>query len=246
MQYPVQNLSVGPRTAPLEWLLMRIDSPLYRLMNARWFRYAGGSLAGLAVILMVVGSAIVAKEARTTQPLVSITSRQVPAAKHTLARSDSELVQSPRISHSRETASSATKPALPKLDTSDRRWFNGRPIRPSKVVWMQVTAYSPGPESCAPFADGKTATLHSVFTNAMKLVAADTSILPFGSLVSVPGYDQQRVVPVLDRGAAIKGMELDVLFPTAQEARSWGVQRLPVVIWEYADGKPLDDPRDFR
>lgn len=126
------------------------------------------------------------------------------------------------------------------------RWFDGRPVRPSHVMWMTVTAYTPGPESCWPFDDGMTATLHSVSTNAGRLVAADTSVLAFGSLVSVPGYDDGRVVPVLDRGGKIRGQRLDLLMDTVEQARAWGVRRIPVVVWEYADGAPATDPRTVR
>lgn len=126
------------------------------------------------------------------------------------------------------------------------RWFNGRPIRPSHVRWMTVTAYTPGPESCAPSDDGITATLHSVSTNAGAMVAADTSVLPFGSLVSIEGYDDARVVPVLDRGGKIRGARLDVLMNSVEEARHWGVRKIPVVVWEYADGDPPTDPRRVR
>mgnify|MGYP000333116534 CR=1 FL=1 len=59
----------------------------------------------------------------------------------------------------------------PEWDLSTR-WFDGRPVRPSKVVLMRVTGYSPDSRSCGEFADGQTATLHSVWTNAMRLVAA--------------------------------------------------------------------------
>jgi hypothetical protein len=51
---------------------------------------------------------------------------------------------------------------------------------------------------------------------------------------------------VLDRGGAIKGHRLDVLFPTHEQARAWGVRKLRVTVWEYADGKPKDDPRRLR
>ncbi len=111
---------------------------------------------------------------------------------------------------------------------------------------MKVTGYSPDERSCGKFADGKTATLHSVWTNGMKLVAADTTVLPFGSMVSIPGYDVGDIVPVLDRGGAIKGMRLDLLFGTHKQARQWGVRNLPVTVWEYADGKPVEDPRKLR
>ena len=69
----------------------------------------------------------------------------------------------------------------------------------------------------------------------MKLVAADTRILPFHSLVSVPGYHDGKLVPVLDRGARIKGRRLDVLFPTHEQARRWGTRTLDITVWEYAD-----------
>lgn len=113
--------------------------------------------------------------------------------------------------------------------------FNGRPIRPVRTMRMRVTAYSPDKRSCGKWADGVTASGHSVWTNGMKLVAADTRLLPFGSLVSVPGYHGGQPVPVLDRGGKIKGKRLDLLYPTHAIARQWGVQHLNVTVWEYAD-----------
>ncbi|MCA9310808.1 MAG: 3D domain-containing protein [Phycisphaerales bacterium] len=115
------------------------------------------------------------------------------------------------------------------------RWFDGRPVRPARVVWMTVTAYSPDERSCGAWADGVTASGKTVHANAGDLVAADTRVLPFGSLLTVPGYADDTIVPVLDRGGAIKGMRLDVLYPTHRIARRWGVQRLPVTVWEYCD-----------
>lgn len=121
-------------------------------------------------------------------------------------------------------------------------WFNGRPVRAARTVSMLVTAYSPDERSCGSQADGITASGYSVWTNGMRLVAADTKVLPFGSLVSVPGYgdDAGEIVPVLDRGGKIKGNRLDVLYPTHEIATRWGAQRLEVTVWEYADGKPND------
>ncbi len=113
--------------------------------------------------------------------------------------------------------------------------FNGRPLRKVREMTMLVTAYSPDRRSCGIWADGMTASGYSVWTNGMKLVAADTKVLPFGSLVSIPGYHGGRPVPVLDRGGKIKGKRLDVLYPTHEIARQWGAQRLTVTIWDYAD-----------
>lgn len=113
--------------------------------------------------------------------------------------------------------------------------YNGRPIRPVRTMQMLVTAYSPDERSCGKFADGFTASGYSVWTNGMKLVAADTRLLPFGSIVTIPGYHDGKPVPVLDRGGKIKGHRLDVLYPTHEVALKWGAQRLDVTVWEYAD-----------
>ncbi len=126
-----------------------------------------------------------------------------------------------------------------KPGSGEVRLFNGRPLRAARTITMKVTAYSPDARSCGESADGITASGYSVFTNGGKLVAADTELLPLGSLVSVPGYDDD-VVPVLDRGGAIKGKRLDVLFPRHEDAIRWGVKELEVTVWEYADGKPND------
>lgn len=113
--------------------------------------------------------------------------------------------------------------------------FDGRPLQPAKTYRMLVTAYSPDEQSCGIWADGITASGYSVWTNGMKLVAADTSLLPFGTIVTIPGYNGGRPVQVLDRGGRIKGHRLDVLYPTHNRALQWGAQRLDVTVWEYAD-----------
>ena len=118
------------------------------------------------------------------------------------------------------------------------RMFDGRPLRAVRTMSMRVTAYSPDERSCGVHADGITASGYSVETNGGALVAADPRVLPLGSLVSVPGYDDGAVVPVLDVGGAIKGARLDVLFPTHERAVQWGVKDLEVTVWEYADGAP--------
>lgn len=126
------------------------------------------------------------------------------------------------------------------LHPEGTRFFDGRPIRPAKTIWMTVTAYSPDWRSCGESADGITASTKSVYTNGGKMVAADTRVLPMHSMITVPGYGSNDVVPVLDRGGAIKGKRLDVLFPTHEAAMKWGVRRLPVTVWEFAD-KPAKD-----
>lgn len=144
----------------------------------------------------------------------------------------------------KEVSQSGDEPAWKSDPTI--RWFNGRPVRPAKVIRMVVTAYSPDARSCDDSADGITATLHSVETNGFALVAADPRLLKYGSLLTVPGYDKDRIVPVLDCGGKIKGKRLDVLYPTHSQARKWGRKSLDITVWEYADGLPAPNPRKLR
>ena len=125
---------------------------------------------------------------------------------------------------------------IPADQVETVRFFDHRPLRLERVLRMRVTAYSPDHRSCGKWADGYTASGYSVWTNAGKLVAADTDLLPFGTIVRVPGYGDGRPVPVLDRGGAIKGHRLDLLFPSHEAALQWGVQEIDVEVWGYADG----------
>lgn len=115
------------------------------------------------------------------------------------------------------------------------RWFDGRQVRPVRTIYMTVTGYSPDARSCGKYADNKTAIMYSVWTNGMNLVAADPRVLPYRSLISVPGYAGSEIVPVMDCGGAIKGNRLDLLYPTHEMALQWGIRQLPVTVWEYVD-----------
>lgn len=126
------------------------------------------------------------------------------------------------------------EPSEPVAAADDQPMFNGRPIRPVRTVRMLVTAYSPDARSCGKFADNVTASGYSVWTNGMKLVAAD-KMFKFGTIMTIKGYNDGQPVPVLDRGGAIKGNRLDVLYPTHAIARQWGKRHIDVVVWEYAD-----------
>ncbi len=110
-------------------------------------------------------------------------------------------------------------------------WFHGRQYVYWKTLRMRVTSYAPDRRCCWPFAGTTTASGASVHTNAGRLVAADTRIIPFHCLVSVPGYAGNRPVPVLDRGGAIHGYRLDVLLPTYNLASDWGSRLLNVRVF---------------
>ena len=100
----------------------------------------------------------------------------------------------------------------------------GRTLR----VRMEVRGYCPCPICCGVFSDGMTASGAPVTANGGAFAAADTKLLEFGTMVSVPAYHAGAPVPVLDRGGAITGMRLDVFFPTHDQALMWGRQHLDV------------------
>jgi 3D (Asp-Asp-Asp) domain-containing protein len=212
-------------------------------------------IAGMVALSAVITKAAVVRS--TLRPLADVEATPAPAAAPapTMSIALASIVEVPAATAPAVAPLSApvveSAPAAPTAgaiyaDSSDTRYFNGRAIRPARTLKMVVTAYSPDEKSCGPDACGITSSLHHVDTNAMKLVAADSKVLPLGSMITVPGYDTGRVVPVLDRGGAIKGNRLDVLFPTDAAARQWGVKTLDVVVWEYADNLPADDFRAIR
>ncbi len=93
---------------------------------------------------------------------------------------------------------------------------------------MRVSAYCPKKCCCGKFADGYTA---SGVPAVGKIVAAPPTI-PYGYVLSIPGYSEHAVVQ--DRGGAITGNRLDILFTDKdgisghRRALDWGVQELMV------------------
>lgn len=211
---------------------------VHRFLRPQTARAVVQGAAFCVAAVVVASSAVIAKRAAVGPALVALDTR---IAENAPPKPASPPVESVAASPERAVeASEEVRVEIERVEEiapedSTIRWFDGRPVRPVKTIWMVVTAYSPDHRSCGKWADGRTATNTSVWTNGMQLVAADTRILPYGSLLTVPGYANEEIVPVLDCGGAIKGARLDVLYPTHERARQWGVQRLPVTVWEYAD-----------
>jgi 3D (Asp-Asp-Asp) domain-containing protein len=117
-------------------------------------------------------------------------------------------------------------PAQPKhLAQSTRR-------SSSRAIWMLVTAYCPCEICCGENASGVTASGKRVSYNHSRFVAADTSRLPFGTKLRIPGYDNARSVEVIDRGGAIEGNHIDVFFKTHDQAMEWGKRWMKVIVAE--------------
>ncbi len=227
---------------------------------APWLRRRRAARAALEVSAFLVAagvtawSAVLAKQSGNVHVLaesVVVHMGDELAPTPTNPRPDTHLPPTASVETVAELSAAPHVPVAPAIHAPANqdpsiRWFNGRPVRPARTLWMQVTAYSPDARSCGSSADGLTATLHSVETNASQLVAADPRVLKYGSMVSVPGYSSGQIVPVLDCGGAIKGNRLDVLYPTNAQAVKWGRKPLAITVWEYADGKPAENPRTLR
>ena len=94
---------------------------------------------------------------------------------------------------------------------------------------MEVTAYCACTHCCGKNARGVTASGKPVSYNGGKFVAADLSVLNFGTQLRIPGY-ADAPVEVVDTGSAIVGNRLDVFFDSHEEALQWGRQTLPVKV----------------
>ncbi len=95
---------------------------------------------------------------------------------------------------------------------------------------MEVTAYCGCKKCCGPHAIGLTASGRPISYNSGVFVAADTKLLPFGTRLLIPGYNDGKPVEVIDRGSAIKGHHIDVFFPTHEEAVEWGRKWIAVSV----------------
>ena len=205
-----------------------------RIANRLTRRRQATELTVFAVALTLTAwSAIAFKEAGSPAPVLLATPESRMHAATPKPAAELPNTMAIRESTLNDTADSddIIEVEVPSTD-ADIRWFDGVAMKPARVMWMKVTAYSPDAASCAPFDDGLTATMKSVTINDGRLVAADPKVLPMHTLISVPGYHDNEIVPVLDKGGRIKGARLDVLYPTHRRALKWGVQWLPITIWE--------------
>jgi 3D (Asp-Asp-Asp) domain-containing protein len=98
-------------------------------------------------------------------------------------------------------------------------------------IEMNVSGYCPCSKCCQNFADGITA---SGVPAVGKLIAAPGKY-EFKTKMYVPGYG---TAPVMDRGGAIKGNKIDLLFCDKdgvsghQRALNWGRQYLTVRVYK--------------
>jgi len=111
---------------------------------------------------------------------------------------------------------------------------DGFKFKYEKTLISKVTGYTPGAESCGEFADGLTSIGHNAWS--LDGVAADPSVLPYGTIVFIPGIGYREVD---DTGSAMrdawkkdKKIHIDLRFSNVSDALKWGVQQLPIHIFK--------------
>ncbi|MBR3646464.1 MAG: 3D domain-containing protein [Lachnospiraceae bacterium] len=124
---------------------------------------------------------------------------------------------------SKKTSSKKTK-----VKSKKKKNKASKKQKSAKLKFMgnyKVTAYCPCAHCC-----GKNTGITASGTKATagRTIAADTSVLPFGTKVNINGH----TYTVEDRGGAIKSNKIDIYFDTHQEALNFGVQYLDVYVEE--------------
>lgn len=96
----------------------------------------------------------------------------------------------------------------------------------SKCLTVLATAYCGCKQCCGIRANGYTST---GMWARYGVVAVDPRVIPLNSRLYIPGYGYAVAA---DTGSAIKGMRIDLFFPSHEKARAYGKRRVDVYILE--------------
>ncbi len=100
---------------------------------------------------------------------------------------------------------------------------------------FKVTAYCPCVKCCGIWSadhpsrigtDYIQKTASGTIPKAGHTVAADISVLPYGTVIIIDGHEYT----VEDRGGAVDGNSIDIFFESHQDALNWGVQYKTIYI----------------
>ena len=103
------------------------------------------------------------------------------------------------------SSSSGSPPAVP----------SGAPAAPGTQMTVQSTGYS---------LRGTTAT---GIQTSWGVIAVDPSVIPLGTRMTVPGYGEGVAA---DTGGAVKGLVIDLWFPTREQALAWGRRTVTITL----------------
>lgn len=94
--------------------------------------------------------------------------------------------------------------------------------------WLFRPVIASGPHRGKPKAVGITASGTEARPGT---IAADTRVLPFGTILYVPGYGYGRVE---DTGGDIKGNRIDLFYRSHDDALDWGRRKVRCKVWKPA------------
>ena len=130
------------------------------------------------------------------------------------------------------------------------------------LYYAKTTGYTPGAESCYPYADGKTSigvNTKSPNPDHIYGIAANPRVLPYGTKVYVEDYsrilqsnrssvpstpyqkiddtggDMRRFRPhyrTVNGKRVLISFHIDLRFRTVKAAQNWGVRYVPVMVWK--------------
>lgn len=121
------------------------------------------------------------------------------------AEVQSHEIESGSPSGSGDSSSSSGPPAVP----------TGAPAGPGTQMTVQSTGYA---------LRGTTAT---GIPTSWGVVAVDPSVIPLGTRMTVPGYGEGVAA---DTGGAVKGLVIDLWFPTREQAVAWGRRTVTITL----------------
>lgn len=121
------------------------------------------------------------------------------------------------------TETTMTPPSTPLTEITSPTEFQYDYPQLKSIGEFTVTAYCPCNKCC-----GKTDGITASGTKAMagRTIAADTSILPFGTEIYISG---DRYI-VEDTGGAVKGNKIDIFFDNHEEALQFGKQQIEIFV----------------
>lgn len=174
-------------------------------------------------------------ERRRLDREVDIPARAIRIPDPRLARGAEVVLEEGRAGRSRvslEIVRVDGRPYAENLVASDllvearpRRVLVGTGARPDrKTMVLEATAYTPGPESCGPSADGVTAL---GLKAGYGVVAVDPSRIPLGTRLYIEGYG---LAVAGDVGGEIRGDRIDLGFDDIETARLFGRRKVKVHI----------------
>ena len=194
---------------------------IMRMINKNFNKIA---IALLLTVIAIITCTIIVFATNTESNATSDIAKSTPT--ESLSDTTSETVESsetPTISIKSED--------VPMLET---------PITEPQETFVslgeyKLTAYCPCTKCCGKWGENRhkdangniiVVTASGRYAKANWTVAADTSVLPFGTRIYINGYEYE----VQDRGGAVKGNRIDIYFDDHQEALNFGVQYAEVMI----------------